>query len=239
MGGSASIKHIRDSTKREYPVNSIEELKIVRAKYNEKDKDGKSIRPYFFAHVARKKGYYDSKHKYYKKHMAPMDYLQEIVGRRSNSGPSSDKICYTIGDLIKETTLGDSSRRGYVDLILSMIREMDYNSRMLYQVKSDVVADKERKRELANEYYRKCIDGIRNLKLSSATIRDLLIEIDNPANSNIRRKLWSIVFGSLGDDLSRFFKEIKKPVYTLEECKIGNDGDVYIYGIPFKKKFVS
>lgn len=227
-----------DTTKREYPINCMEEFNRVRAKYNYRDLEGKAIRPYFFAHVAKKKGFYDPKKKNYLKQMAPMDYLQEVVDSNKGRGPKWGKVTCSIGDFVKCASVGDKPRQGYVDLVLSMIKEMDYNTRMLYQIKGEVTADKEHRRELANSYYEKCINGIRNLGLNEATMRELIIEMDNPKNSKIRRKLWAIVFGSLGDELTKLLRTINSPVYTLEECKQVEDSDVVIYGIPFKRKLV-
>ena len=229
-------------TKREYPIDCMEELKIVRAKYNDRDKDNRAIRPHFFAHVAKKKGFYDSKKKNYLSQMAPMDYLQDVVkgsAGRGGRGPKDDKVLYTIGDIIKNMPIYESPRRGYIDLVIAMIKEMDLNTRMLYQIRDNVVADKTEKHRLAGEYFNKCIDCIRNLELNSATIRELLIEADNPDNSSIRRRLWTIVFSSLGKELSDFFTEVSTPVYTLEECKKNDQYDYLIYNIPFKKKLVA
>ena len=217
----------------------MEELKIIRAKYDDRDKKDRAILPHFFAHVAKRKGYYDSKRKCYLPQMAPMDYLQDVVKQKSNRGPQGDKIMFSISDLIKESDVDEQPRQGYVDLVLSMVRDMDSKTRCLYQVKSDVVADKERKRELANKYYEECIDGIKSLKLNNATMRELIIEMDKPENSGIRRKLWTIVFGSLGDELTSLLKSVSKPIYTLEECKQDDEFDISIYGIPFKKKLVA
>lgn len=226
-------------TKREYPIDCIEELKIVRAKYNEKDNKDRAIRPHFFAHVAKKKGFYDSKKKNYKPQMAPMDYLQDIINKFKGRGKQGTRVTCSIGELIKEVPIEEQPRQGYVDLVLSMVREMDTATRCLYQVKSDVIADKERKRELANKYYEKCIEGIKNLNLNAATMRELLIEMDKPENSRIRRKLWTIVFGSLGEELTSLLRVVKQPVYTFEECKESDEYDVRIYDIPFKKKYVA
>lgn len=231
-----------DMTKREYPIDCMEELKIVRAKYNYRDKDGRAIRPHFFAHVAKKKGFYDAKKKNYLSQMAPMDFLQEVINSkrgRGGRGPKYDKVTCGISEFIKDDLIDEKPRKGYVDLVLSMVKEMDYNTRMLYQVKSDVVADKEHKIELTNLYYKKCIDGIKNLQLNDATMRELLIEMDNPDNSRIRRRLWTIIFGSLGEELVNLLRKVSTPVYTLEECKLNEEEDVEIYGIPFKKKLVA
>ena len=228
-----------DMTKREYPIDCIEELKIVRAKYNERDKDNRAIRPNFFAHVAKKKGFYDKKKKNYMQQMAPMDYLQDIINKAKIRSPKGTKATCGIGELIKDVEFDEKPRRGYVDLVLSMVREMDYNTRMIYQIRDEKISCKEHKREMANKYFEKCIEGIKNLRLSEATMREILIEMDNPENSRIRRRLWTIVFGSLGEELTGLFRRISVPVYTLEECKETDDYDVKIYNIPFKKKIVA
>lgn len=226
-----------DSTKREYPIDCIEELKIVRARYNEKDDEDRAIRPKFFAHVAKKKGYYDPKRKNYKLHMAPMDYLQDVVDKFKNCGPKKGKVVTrTIGDIVRDLSINDVPRYGYVDLVLSMVRDLDANTRMLYQMNGNFVTDKEKKREMANALFEKCINGIRTLNLNKATIRELLIEMDNPANSIIRRKLWMILFGSLGDKVDEVLLMAEKPTYTFEECASQDDADVYMYNIPFKKR---
>ena len=171
--------------------------------------------------------------------MAPMDYLQDIVDKFKRRGPQGSKVTCSIGELIREVPLEEQPRQGYVDLVLSMVNEMDTTARMIYQSKNDVVGSKEQKYELVNKCYEKCIDGIKNLSLNTATMRELLLEMDNPKNSRIRRRLWTIVFGSLGEELASLLRVVKQPVYTLEECKESDECDVRIYNIPFKKKYVA
>lgn len=227
-----------DMTKREYPIDCMEELKIVRVKYNDRDKENRAIRPHFFAHVAKKKGFYDAKKKNYLPQMAPMDYLHDIVNKRKWQPQGTNKT-YTIGDIVSKISLDGEPRTGYVDLVLSIIRELDINTRKLYQVKNDIVADKRQKMELSSEYFKRCVECIKNMRLNTSTIRELLIEMDNPENSGIRRKLWTIVFYSLNEEVSTLFRHISSPVYTLEECKSIDECDVMIYGLPFKKKLVA
>lgn len=228
-----------DGTKREYPLDCMEELRIVRAKYNDKDKDGRAIRPYFFAHVAKKKGFYDREKKFYKPQLAPMDYLQKVINGCARKGKRDrSKLC-TIGDFIKDIEIDEKPRSGYVDLVISMIKELDANTRMLYNVKDDIVADAEEKRELSNNYFDKCVRGIKNLHINNATMRELLIRMDDPENSSIRRKMWTILFGAMGEELMKFLKAGSKPIYSLEECKTKEESDVVIFGLPFKKKLIS
>ena len=221
-----------DATKREYAIDYMEELRIIRTKYDMRDKDGKAIRPYFFAHVSRRKGYYDPEKKNYKYSDSPMDYLQRVI--RSNDRRRSSKCCMTIGDVLKEDDVHDKPRRGYVELVLSMVRDMNIKTKLLYQVKNDLVADSREKRTLASMYFQDCVNGVKNMRLNNATMRQLLFEMDKPENSDIKRKLWSIVFCSLGEEMTSLLRVAEEPIYTIEECPAGEMGDVEIYGLQFK-----
>ena len=224
-----------DSSKKEYDIDCDKEFDLVRARYNDRDEIGRAIRPYFFAHVAKKKGYYDPKKKNYKRHMAPMDYLQGVVDSRKHSGYNRFKITKKISDIIKVVDADQKPREGYVDLVLSMVRDMDSKTRMLYQIKDDASLTGDEKRKLVGLYYENCVNGIRNMHLNDATLKELLDEIDNPENSTIRRKLWSILFYSFGEELASMLKKNSASVYSLEECKAGEVGDVQLFSLQFRK----
>ena len=227
-----------DSAKKEYALDCMEELRLVRAKYDERDEEGRAIRPYFFAHVSRKKGYYDPKKKKYKHHMAPMDYVQDVVDSHKRCSRKyrhkSDKrgLC-SIGEIIKQNINGSNARFGYVDLVLSMVRDMDTKTRMMYQ-SNDNIANGEEKRRLASEYFNRCVNSVCNMNLNNATMRELLIAMDKPENTSIKRKLWSILFGSLDRELSSLLIEAQEPVSTIEECALGEDGDVDVFWLKFR-----
>ena len=238
VGSSAPIKHNRDSAKKEYALDCMEELRLVRAKYDERDEDGRAIRPYFFAHVAKKKGYYDSKKKNYKRHLAPMDFVQDVVNAHKRTGylyrhRSGGWGECSIGEIIKRKDDSQVTRYGYVSLVLSMVRDMNNKTRMLYQA-NDSVASMEEKRRLASEYFNRCVESIRNMQLNNATMQELLLAMDDPENASIKRKLWSILFGALGREFSSLLVEAKEPVGTIEECAAGEDGDVKVFWLQFK-----
>ena len=226
-----------DSAKKEYPLDCMDELQLVRARYDERDEDGRAIRPNFFAHVAKKKGYYDPKKKNYKKQLAPMDFVQEIVNLKKRNAAYGNAGCkekmITIGQLFNSNGQIQNARSGYVDLVISMVRNMDAKTRMLYQANSDVASGVE-KRRLASNYFNHCVDGIKTMGLNNATMRELLAAMDNPENSDIKRKLWSVIFGSLGREFSSLLIESKKPTYTIEECANGEQGDTNVFWLSFR-----
>ena len=227
-----------DSAKKEYPLDCMEELQLVRARYDERDEDGRAIRPNFFAHVAKKKGYYDAKKKNYKKQLAPMDFVQEIVNSRKTSGyyyrhKSGERGICSIGEIIEQVSYSSQPRTGYTDLIISMVRDMDNKTRMLYQANDNVASGAE-KRKLSSLYFNRCVEGIKTMRLTNATMQELLVAMDKPENADIKRKLWSILFGSLSREFSSLLISAKQPVNTIEECPTGEDGDIDVFWLKFR-----
>ena len=169
------------------------------------------------------------------KHLAPMDFVQEIVDghkkRDRFTGFGSGPV--PIGNVFSHIDRSCKARSGYTDLILSMIRNMDAQTRLLYQ-SHDSVASGEEKRKLASMYFEHCINSIKTMGLSNATMQELLVAMDQPENTDIKRKLWSILFGALGREFTSLLNEAKEPISTIEECKEGEPGDVEVFWLHFR-----
>ena len=162
-----------------------------------------------------------------------MDFVQEIVNSRKNSGPKKQPGVKSIGEIISSSVDGSQMRNGYVDLVLSMVRYMDRQTRMLYQANKEVVSSAE-KRRLSSQFFEKCVSGIKTMQLNNSTMRELLVAMDCPENTDIKRKLWTILFSSLGRELSSLLSEARKPIYTIEECASGENGDISIFWLKFR-----
>ena len=65
--------------KKEFDISNTLELNEIKRKWMRRDDEGRMIKPYFFAHVAKTKGYYDADKKNYMHHDTAMDYLEELV----------------------------------------------------------------------------------------------------------------------------------------------------------------
>lgn len=68
------------------------ELDKLRKKWLRKDEEGRTIKPYFFGHVAMTKGFYDSDRKNYMHHATAMDYLEELVDEYRSPTVKFDKL---------------------------------------------------------------------------------------------------------------------------------------------------
>lgn len=169
------------------------------------------------------------------KHLAPMDFVQEVVDghkkRDRFTGLGTGPV--PIGNVFTHIDMPCKARSGYTDLILSMIRNMDAQTRLLYQ-SHDSVASGEEKRRLASIYFEHCVNSIKTMGLSNATMQELLVAMDQPENADIKRKLWSILFGALGREFSSLLNEAKEPINTIEECKDGEPGDVDVFWLHFR-----
>ena len=49
-----------DMAKKEFDISNTLELNEIKRKWMRRDDEGRMIKPYFFAHVAKTKGYYDA-----------------------------------------------------------------------------------------------------------------------------------------------------------------------------------
>ena len=72
-----------DRAKKEFIIDSWKELDLIRRKYKKVNSKDKTIKPNFFAHISKQKGFYNPENKEYRKFKTSMDYLQECVNKYS------------------------------------------------------------------------------------------------------------------------------------------------------------
>lgn len=91
-------------------------------------------------------------------------------------------------------------------------------------VKALVVAD------IREEYY----SYIKSIQLSCHTAYRLLCAIEEPANRDISRSLFYVLFALPNQSFLDLIRESKTPIALLNEVEDGF-GDVHIYGFNFRK----
>ena len=223
-----------DMAKKEFNIDCIEELEIIRKKYDRRTEDGRQIKPNFFAHVTKKKGYYDNKKKSYEYHDSSMDYIQKCLNK-CKKAKSEAKINYVPFSAIVEDEENGNVNQGIVNLILSMVRDANRAIKELWSCSNDNVPKSE-KMETAYEIYQRCICGVDSLRMSHATMKQLLMEIEKPENSDIKRRLWTILFGAPNQSFYQVLRASKKPVGIYEECS-AEEAECYMFGFPHKKVY--
>lgn len=219
-----------DKAKREFAVSNSKELMALRTKYARYE-NGRAIKPNFFGSKDRGKGYYDTSKKCYVKHDTAMDYLQECVNSyRARRSRMERKDFIPFADLI--TTDGYTSKnvtRSQVKRVIDLIEGYTEAANNIY---SSSTLDPADKHKLSAEIRQDSIEYIGNLSLTRNTMICLLLTVEQPQYSTIRRRLFNTLFGYPNAAFFALLKESRDAVSELEETP---DGDIEIYGLRFRK----
>lgn len=240
-----------DSAKREFAVSNIAELKKLADKYRRRDEDNKAIKPNFFAHVSKQKGYYNPLKKAYKTHDTAMDYLQQIVNQecRDKRGKGGKKKKFIPLVDIADRSKFEYSRIKYaqIDQILSAVRQMKKDIAELWMQydRSNAGLDtqpttlpKEDWKVLSNSLNavrQRCVDYIDKMNISYSTMYWLLRLVDNNAAKDVKRTLFYILFASPNKSFFDLIRRSATPIAILEEAE---DGDIDLFGIKYKHKII-
>lgn len=221
-----------DRAKRECVVSATAEMKKMRKKYMMRDKDKRKVKPFFFAHIARRKGYYNAKRNYYKHHNTTMDYVQEEVStwrrdRQTEFAPlgSIFRVKYYSPKYVKE----DVARS-----MLQMIRDTNALLRKYWGEWRE--ADKDA-RNVLYQRIQELMDNrasyINDCSLGASTIYYTLQEIEKEENSDIRNLFFRILFGSSLAGFQQLIQESADGIPLLEEDE---KGEVELFGRRYAKR---
>lgn len=222
-----------DKAKKEFAVDSVAEIKALKRKYETKDDDGRQIKPNFFGKIARMKGYYDSSRKNYKFHDTTMDYLQHSlnafrVERQQN-------VFIPFSDLLVSDE-GYSNRHVWypqVDRILELVRNMRSQIQAVWDSTDDGL-DNKGKATIVAEIREECYTYIKSIQLSRHTAYRLLLAIEDPANKDISRSLFYMLFTLPNQSFIELIEESRTPISVLTEDE-NAAGSIEIYGLRFRK----
>lgn len=219
-----------DKAKKEYQLDSTEEIGKLKKKYLRKDKKDRYIKPNFFGHLARTKGYYNSKRKNYKKHHTTMDYVQTAIRRFHIPRYRWDGTTAQIPFLaIVDRSVYEKGQQNYSQIrrVLDVVREAKADIQMVYAANH---SSGEEKYRAVSEIKERCSDFITNLKMTTSTMYFLLKELEKPENKDITMSLLNILFNSRNGAFFDLILTSKEPVGHLEEDA---NGIIHLYGINY------
>lgn len=220
-----------DKAKKEFDVNMGDEIKRIRNRYKQTDKDGKSIKPAFLGYIAKTKGYYDSEKKSYVQHATTMDYvLKEISRSRAAKGKASDftplSNCFYFSEYNKNLVNKKQ---------ISKIIEMCYSSSArISAIRMCNLYDIEEKSLLTNREKEALYYSINALKVNPHTLSRLINYTDMPEHSKISKLLFNAIFNYCGNSLVEILPKMDKPTTFLESSRSGNI-DIYDMKYEIKK----
>lgn len=188
------------------------------------------IKPGFFGHVARTKGYYNSQKKNYKSHLTTMDFLQRCVNKRRRDYAYKDYIPFSA--IVKDDSANNRVNHDQVRRALEAVRSAKASINNIWSTPEDFLSGAQKSRIVA-EIRQESIDYIDNMRMSSATMRYLLIAIEKPENSDIARSIFFSLFGAPNKSFYALINESRTPIQVYVPS---SDGEIEIYGRRFTKQ---
>lgn len=215
-----------DKAKKEFVINTGAELRSLRTKYQIK-KDEKAVKPWFFAHIVKRKGYYDPVHKAYIKFKTSMDYLQEAINSytyRVNRYESTEYLPFYM--LVNNSRCRcDAVDHALIDQIFTKTRELKNRTNYIYKMDSS-----EMKYQLICDAKLQYNNYIASLKMNRSTTSALLQSIESEYVKSYAKTLFYSLFSNANESLFQFVMEDT----TQERLIPKSDGDVMVYGYRFE-----
>lgn len=239
-----------DKAKKEFSISNSAELRILKNKYSRRDKKGRLVKPYFFAHITKQKGYYDPKKKHYMRHNTSMDYLQTILNKAIKIPTGRAAQFLPLCEILDKGPYHVSHVRYYqVNRTIELIRKMKANIRKVwseYRSSTDLryscdvknAAEKNGAYDVASRKidaeFTACVSAISGIRFNYSTMYYLVHMIEEDVCRDLRRNLFSILFAT---SHMSFYKTIRKsshPVPVLRPAQ-NDEFDVEIFGKKYLK----
>lgn len=184
-----------DKAKKEFIINSSKELEKIRVARRDNKVDGKSIKPKFFAHVAKQKGYYNPEKKAYIKHHTSMDYLQQCVNsyRLKRDGNNYKNKFISFSDVIDKKNF--HYERVKDKQIVSVLNRVDSLRKSISLIYSNKNLSSVARNTLACDVRQNFIEELGNENFNNDTMIALLQTIEKPENRKYKRLLFYTLFG--------------------------------------------
>lgn len=219
-----------DKAKKEFDVDNIKELNIIRDKYRKEltCPDGRKKMPHFFAHVSRQKGFYNPEKKNYTKYNTTMDYIQTVVNGfrvkhpyKKRYLPLSKMFDYVTDYYISHVNIEQAEE------ILEKVSMYVKDRQRVYSIFNISGGEKVRRDRMMYEHL---VLDINQSYIGYSTFLYIMREIEKPEYNKVRNVLLGILFLCGNQHFNKF---VIKSADSIKEIKQGGD-DLYYYGIGFK-----
>lgn len=229
-----------DSAKKEFTISNTEELRILMKKYNV-TLGGRKVKPNFFAHVSKTKGYYNPKKKYYKHHKTAMDYVQNIVSHDCKNFRGM-KIVPFVQILDRDKFEYSLINYGQINSIIDCVRQTrseikacwaeHRNKNELNGLRPHTYENFLQTSKEVAEIRQNCIDYIDKKKINYSTMYWILKMLDDKKNADIKLTMFSILFGAPNKS---FYDVIRKSHKKVSVIVPDNEGDLVIFDMRYKR----
>lgn len=219
-----------DRAKKEFLIDTGVELRQLRAKYKVLNQDDKTVKPHFFAHIAKQKGYYNPDRKEYRKFKTSMDYLQECVNSYnvSRKGKVNKNSFIPFSDVVNRSRF----RYEYVNdrTVYEILTGAEQLHNNIVRTMSDSSITPDEQRIRAGEYKREFTESIGQWDFNTHTMIALLQAIEKEENKPYQRLLFYSLFGYPNTSFYRVIRDSAEKLPEIHEDPLGN---MTIYGKKF------
>lgn len=217
-------------------------MKKIQERHQNRDEAGRLIKPNFFAHLAKDKGYYNPEKKNYQAHDTTMDYVQQVVRSRILKQPRRKDV--------KHLRFDQVFNREYYDVhkvVYSQVRRViDLVTATSNEIRSYYIAPCGLGGQLSEEQQHSiqllledCAQYIGRLRFSYSTMVYLLMCLERSDCKKIARTMFYLLFGYPN---TSFYKAIQVSASGLPELVEVHDADgcheIQAYNFFFKKNTV-
>lgn len=230
-----------DKSKKEYELNTEQELKIIKQKHKMKHLDHKTgvektVKPMFFKMITQENGYKLSPTHHYRYFHTPMDYLQKAISKFNfhNARESKDDIqpfAVIVQPSNKHNIAGAyyAQRNRVLDIIMTTKAKID---KLYMDYDNKTKEEKVEVREMVANIKQECVEYIDGLTLSCGAMYLLLCAIDSKEYNKCKRLLFTSLFGTPNKSFFELIQQNDEPIMKLEETP---DGDIKLYDYSFTK----
>lgn len=223
-----------DKAKKEFVIDSTKEISKIRTERKKNQIDDKIVKPKFFAHIAKQKGYYNPQRKKYISHYTSMDYLQQCVNsfRNCKKGMPQKIEFVEFSDIIdKENFRYKNVNDAQISEVLKSVDRLRSQVSAIYD---DKLTTKAEKHTLSASLRQDFITTLGMKKFNDDTMIALLQTIEKKENQKYRRLLFYTLFGYPN---TSFYNVIKQSRSVLDVVMKDNfSQDIFIFGETFAKK---
>lgn len=219
-----------DKAKKEFDVDNIKELNIIRDKYRAEltCPDGRKKMPHFFAHISRQKGFYNPVKKNYTKYHTTMDYVQTVVnGFRVRHPYEKRYLPFSKLFDYKIDYYWSNVNYAQADEIIEKVSMYFNDRRRVYSILTISGAEKRRRDMMMYDHL---VLDINQSIIGHSTFIYLLRKLEDPEYRRIRDLLLGILFLCGNNSFNKCV--IKSSDYIKEMSQGGQDA--YYFNIGFK-----
>lgn len=222
-----------DKAKRIFTTDNAVELRIMKEKYKcvFKDENGKDVKPNFFLHLARKKGFYIAGAKNYKKHKTSMDYLQKVINQYNIRRKYNTNEVLLSDILDKSQYIPSEINKHQINRIISLMTYQKDSIHRIYMTLNEEI-DSDTKRLMTQDIKLAVLGELAKMKFTYSTAYYLMRLIDSPEYSGMRSTIFFTLMGIPNKTFYNVFIQSKKDISYIER---DDGGNVLIYGIKFAR----